>query len=434
MTLRSWCLLTVAILVPVILTACSDDDDPVVNAVTSEMNTIPTVGTAARSELDRINPEIPQADADMLASDNLRFAFNLYQQVVATSDDNVFFSPHSISVALAMTYAGARSSTAEQMATAMQFGLPAEQLHPAFNALDQSLASNVSEDFQLNIVNQIWGQQGEQWQSDFLDTLAQHYGAGLQELDFQTQAEQSRIAINDWVAEVTQDRIEDLLPTGSIDAGTAMVLTNAIYFNALWQSEFDPADTYDTDFERADGSAVSVPLMHAVADYDYFNGGNYEAIRLPYKQAGMSMIAIVPPAGQFDAFEQTLDAGVFNEAIAGLSSTSVNLALPKLEFEAPLGLKSHLEALGMPLAFSGGDFSGIRAGGGLTIDDVLHKAFVKVDEKGTEAAAATAVVVAETSAPQADVTLHLDRPFAFAIYDSTSNTLLFLGRVVDPSV
>ena len=434
MTTRTQQFLSTALLLPIMLTACSDDDDPVVNAVTSEMNTVPTVGTAARSELDRINPEIPQADAEALASDNLRFAFNLYQQVIAANDDNIFFSPHSISVALAMTYAGARSSTAEQMATAMQFGLPAEQLHPAFNSLDQSLDSNVSEDFELNIVNQIWGQQGEQWQPDFLDTLAQHYGAGLQELDFQTQAEQSRIAINDWVADVTQDRIEDLLPTGSIDAGTAMVLTNAIYFNALWQSEFDPADTFDTDFERADGSVVSVPLMHAVADYDYFNGGNYEAIRLPYKQAGMSMIAIVPPAGQFDAFEQAFDASVFNEAIAGLSSTSVNLALPKLEFESPLGLKSHLEALGMPLAFSGGDFSGIRAGGGLVIDDVLHKAFVKVDEKGTEAAAATAVIVAETGAPETDVTLHLDRPYLFAIHDGTSNTLLFLGRVVDPSV
>ena len=437
MTAQKRQILATAILVSTILTACGDSDDPVANAVASELNTIPTVGTTVRSELDRTNPEIPLVDADKLASDNLRFAFNLYQQVTADSDDNIFFSPHSISVALAMTYAGARSTTAEQMATAMQFGLPAEQLHPAFNVLDQKLNSNTSEDFELSIVNQIWGRQGEQWQPEFLDALAQHYGAGLQELDFRAQSEQSRIAINDWVAEVTQERIKDLLPPASIDADTAMVLTNAIYFNALWQSEFDPADTFDRDFTRADGSTVSVPLMHAMENYNYFKGGNYEAILLPYKEAGMSMIALVPPAGDFAAFEQSLDAAVFNEAISGLSNTLVDLALPRLEFEAPLGLKSHLEALGMPLAFSEieADFSGIRAEGELFISDVLHKAFVKVDEKGTEAAAATAVTIGVTSAaPAAEIILHLDRPYVFAIYDNTGKTVLFLGRVLDPSV
>ncbi|MEE9319735.1 MAG: serpin family protein [Granulosicoccus sp.] len=425
--------LTAAMLAASLLTACSSDDDPVTNALTSETDSIPSIGTEARSNLDRINPEVPPADADTLANDNLRFAFNLYQQAKLAGSDNIFFSPHSISIAMAMTYAGARTSTAEQIATAMQFSLSAEQLPPAFNALDQNLKSNVSDDFQLNIVNQMWGREGEQWQTEYLDTLAQQYGAGLQEMDFTDQPEQSRVQINDWVADVTQDRILDLLPAGSISAATALVLTNAIYFKALWRSEFDAGLTHDMDFNLADGSTVSVPMMHATESYDYFDGGNYEAIRLPYKQAGLSMIALVPPTGQFDAFEQSLDATVFSDAVAGLQSKMVSLGVPKIEYEAPLPLKSHLIELGMPLAFADADFSGIRADGGLFIDDVLHKAFIKVDEKGTEAAAATAVVFAETAAPQADVTLNLDRPYVFAIHDESTNAVLFLGRVVNPS-
>jgi serpin B len=174
-------------------------------------------------------------------------------------------------------------------------------------------------------------------------------------------------------------------------------------------------------------------MMHATESYDYFDGGNYEAIRLPYMQEGMSMIALVPPAGQFDAFEQSLDATVFSDALAGLQSKIVSLGVPKIEFEAPLPLKSHLIELGMPLAFADADFTGIKAERGLFIDDVLHKAFIKIDETGTEAAAATAVVFAESAAPEADVTLNLDRPYVFAIHDDATNALLFLGRVVDPS-
>lgn len=234
MSLFNQRILIPALLVLPLLAGCGSSDDPATSAVASEVNSVPTIGTEARSNLDRLNPDIPPADASMLAIDNTKFAFNLYQQAISDSSENVFFSPHSISIALAMTYAGARTETAEQMATAMQFGLPAEQLHPAFNVLDQNLKSNVSEDFELKIVNQIWGSEGEQWQPEFLDTLAQHYGAGLQEMNFSGEPEQSRTAINNWVGDVTQDRIKDLLPQGSIKANTAMVLTNAIYFNALW--------------------------------------------------------------------------------------------------------------------------------------------------------------------------------------------------------
>jgi serpin B len=287
----------------------------------------------------------------------------------------------------------------------------------------------------LNIVNQIWGREGEQWQTDYLDILAQQYGAGLQAMDFQGQPEESRTAINDWVAEMTEDRILDLLPAESIDSDTALVLTNAIYFNALWQSEFDANSTHDTDFNLGDGSTVTIPMMHSAQHYEYFDGGNYEAIRLPYKQDGMSMIALVPSAGDFDAFEQSLDATVFGDALAGLASREVILGMPKFEFETPLSLKSHLTELGMPQAFmNAADFSGITAEGNLLISDVLHKAFIKVDEQSTEAAAATAVVVGVTSAPppEDEVILNLDRPFVFAIYDNTTNAVLFLGRVVDP--
>jgi serpin B len=413
---------------------CSSDDNPETNAVNSAVGGVP--GTEVRSDLDRINPNISPADADMLSSDNLRFAFNLYQQVTSASDDNIVFSPHSISVAMAMLYAGARTSTAEEIATAMQFSLPAEQLHPAFNALDQNLKSNVSENFQLNIVNQMWGREGEQWQTEYLDILAQQYGAGLQEMDFPGQPEESRTAINNWVSEVTEGRVLDLLPAKSIDSNTALVLTNAIYFNALWKSEFDANATHDKDFNLGDGSTVTIPMMHSLKSYGYFDGGNYEAIRLPYKQDGISMIALVPPVGEFGTFEQSLDATVFSDALAGLESRKVKFGMPKLEFEAPFSLKSHLIELGMPLAFADADFSGISAEGGLFIGDVLHKAFIKVDEKGTEAAAATAVEAPTGSAPGPQpekVVLYLDRPFVFAIYDDTTNAVLFLGRVVDPS-
>ena len=316
-------------------------------------------------------------------------------------EGNLFYSPYSISLALAMTYAGARGETAEQMADTLKFLLEQERLHPAFNWLDAELASRGEgaqgkdgEGFRLNIVNAIWGQKDYSFLSTFLDILAENYGAGLRILDFITETEASRLAINQWVSNQTEERIKDLIPEGAIDALTRLVLTNAIYFNAAWEYPFDEKVTADGPFYLLDGGQVIVPMMKQTESFGYTEGEGYQAVELLYDGGELSMVILLPASGKFEAFEEGLQAQQVDAIINGLQTTQVTLTMPKFEFESEFSLKDTLAEMGMPIAFSGGaDFSGMTGNPELFISDVVHKAFVAVDEAGTEAAAATAVIM-----------------------------------------
>lgn len=383
------------------------------------------------------SPDMTAADLAQLLAGNSAFAFDLYQNL-RDRRGNLFFSPYSISAALAMTYAGARAETERQMAETLHFTLAQERLHPAFNALDRKLVS-VNEDqdadaFRLHIVNALWGQTGYVFLAEYLDLLAEHYGAGLRLLDFARDPEASREVINDWVSDETEEKIRDLIPQGGITRETTLSLTNAIYFKAYWSRPFAAAITHAAEFSTLDAGQVTVPMMamQEPAPLSHAQGRGYQAVALPYKGGEMSMLVIVPDAGRFDAFESMLDAECVEEILSELEPKRVSLRMPKFRYELAFALAETLAAMGMPDAFGRADFSGMDGTRTLFIGDVFHKAFVAVDEAGTEAAAATAVVMTRSAMPIFDIELTVDRPFIFAIRDQESGSILFAGRVENP--
>lgn len=402
----------------------------------------PADPSVAQSDMPReLQPRVSTADAATLAEGNATFAFELYAGAVG-GDGNVFFSPFSLSTALAMTYAGARDVTATQMASALHFDLPQVQLHPAFNAVDLALASRnelaapySGQGVELTVANAIWGQRGFAFRDAFLDVLAANYGAGLRLADFSADPEAARAMINGWVERTTRNRIRDLLPQGSVSELTRLVLTNAIYFKAPWLHPFDADDTTTATFTTLSGAPVSVSMMRQTLTARYARVDRAQAVELPYNGGQVAMMLLVPDLGALPAFENTLDYAHYRAIADALGERHVHLGLPKFRFEHALSSVEALRALGMTAAFDPGaaDFSGIDGTRELFITDILHKAFIAVDEKGTEAAAATAVVVGVTSAPTESVTLTIDRPFLIVIRDIPTDTILFLGRVTSPS-
>jgi serpin B len=384
--------------------------------------------------------EIRDADVAELIEGNSAFAFDLYE-LLRAEGGNLFYSPHSICLALAMTYGGARGETEAQMADALDFRLPPERLHPAFRVLSAELAlrsagptGEEGEGFQLHIVNALWGQKGFEFLHPFLDLVAENYGAGLKRLDFASDPEEARLTINDWVADQTEDRIEDLIAPGLIDGLTRLVLTNAIYFNAAWAHPFSAEGTQDGPFHRLDGSQATVPMMAQTTSFLYGEGDGYQAVELPYIGGQVVMLILLPQAGEFEAFEDSLDEGLVEAAVTRLGYRQVALTMPRFEYESQFSLKDTLTELGMPVAFTGGaDFSGMTGDQELFISEVVHKAYVSVDEEGTEAAAATAVLMPLSAAPEEPVLFNVDRPFVFLIRDVETGAILFLGRVVDPA-
>jgi serpin B len=383
------------------------------------------------------NPDVSDSNMDALVDGNSEFAFDLYQNIISGTDGNTFFSPFSISEALAMTYAGARTSTESEMADVLNFTLSQDELHPAFNRLDSEVRSGASEGaFQMNIANSIWGQRDYSFTRGFLFILGQNYGAGLKLTDFAADPEASRGEINNWVEDQTNDRIKDLIPQGVINEMTRLVLANAIYFNADWVLKFEKESTYDQTFTLLDNSEVTTPLMFQNADYKYSEGDGWQAIEMPYEGDTTSMVVILPQIERFGEIEQNLDYSLLKDIIDGFQHQEVDLTLPKFEFEAAFALSDTLKALGMTSAFEYGpaDFSGMDGTTDLFISEVLHKAFVKVDEEGTEAAAATAVVMelGMAPAPEEVVEFRADHPFFFLIRDVNNGSILFLGRMLNP--
>ena len=371
-----------------------------------------------------------------LVKGNSAFAFDLYREL-AEKEGNLFFSPFSISLALAMTYAGARGETERQMAETMHYLLPQERLHGAFNTLDLRLASRGrvlgSDDagFQLNVANAVWGQRGYEFLEEFLDVLGENYGAGVRPADFAGAPEESRFAINEWVAERTEDRVKDLMPANVINGLTRLVLTNAIYFNATWLQPFLESDTRLGAFKLLDGSEVQVPMMSRTAWLGYAAIEGYQAVDLPYVARELSMTILLPAKGRFRELEDSIDADLVGRILEEIDERNVLLTMPKFDFESQFKLDETLKEMGMPDAFTGNaDFTGMSGpGSALSIQAVIHKAFVSVDEEGTEAAAASGVGVMESE--PASVTV--DRPFIFLIRDKPTGTVLFLGRVESPA-
>lgn len=422
---RQYVFLAVVVIVPMLLSACGG-------------------GKVVESSLARVtSPDVPAADLEQLVTGNTAFAFDLYQ-AVRVQEGNQVYSPFSISLAFAMAYGGARGGTASQMAEVLNYNLSEGQFHPAFNALDLDLArrpdqaADVDEDerFELTIANALWGQEDWPFLPGFLDLLASNYGAGMRLVDFQNAPEAARRQINDWVSDQTRKRIQNIIPPGLPDPDTRLALANAIYFKATWEHEFDPNDTSEAPFYLLDGATVSVDMMGTGTgeEFAYAAGDGWQAIALPYKGGLTEMVIIVPQAGNFETFESTLTGEGYNEILAALEPQKVILSMPKFTFESEYGLSDTLVRMGMTDAFDPdlADFSGMDGQRLLYISSVLHKAFIAVDEKGTEAAAATIIMMGAGAMMPEGIVLTIDRPFFFVIRDVPTGTVLFMGRVVDP--
>lgn len=398
---------------------------------------VPEPGELYASALSRItDPQVSAEEAQALSEGNADFSYAFYGALPG-ADHNRFYSPYSLSQALAMTWGGARGATESAIAQAMRFRLVQDRLHPAFNALDLELASRGqgarSADggaFRLNVVNAAFGQAGAHFETAYLDLLGQHYGAAMRGLDFAAAPDAARQKINEWVEGKTEGKIQDLLPEGSIQSDTVLVLTNAIYFNAAWKFSFEARDTRPGDFHLLDGSTRSAQMMKLQKSLRHGAGDGYRSVELPYDAAGLSLLVIMPDAGRFEEVEAGLDRPFVAEVVAGLQEELVGLVFPKFNFKYSVSAKEILAALGMELAFSdSADLSGINGMGGLKIADVVHQALVQVNEAGTVAAAASAVIVGPTAVPGQIV---VDRPFLFLIRDQATGAILFLGRLVEP--
>ncbi len=398
-----------------------------------------------QSDLPRdTDPDVPPGDLDELSDGNRDFAFDLYSELIqleGQADANLFYSPFSISIAMAMSYGGARGQTEQQMQDTMHFTLGQEGTHPAFNQVELELQSravppddDADDGFHLHLVNSLWGQLGFPFKDSYLDLLAVNYGAGVHIVDFVGAPGAAKDAINGWVAEQTQDKIVDLLTDDDIDSTVRLVLVNAIYFKAAWNLPFAVEDTADGEFTLLSEETITVPMMHQAEHFSYGEGGGYQAMALPYDGELLDMVFIVPDAGGFAAFEAGLTGDVVEsilDGMAGAYATWVTMTVPRFGYESRFSLKEILPAMGMVDAFGDADFSG-TADEFLRIHDVVHKATISIDEAGTEAAAATAVIEGNGDAEYATVTI--DRPFVFLIRDIPTGAILFVGRVLDPSV
>ena len=385
-------------------------------------------------------PASATTDREAVVEGNNAFAVELYGQL-RNQNGNLFFSPESISTALAMTYAGARGDTASEMAKTLHFTLPPDRLHPAMGALlsDFNAPHN---GYQLRVADALWAQQGYTFRDDFLKLTKKDYGAGFHPVDFKGATEAARLTINQWIEQKTENKIVNLIPPGTLTPDTRLVLTNAIYFKGDWQTPFKKDQTEVEDFHLSPAHSVKVPLMHIFDSYSYLNGGTFQALEIPYKNNELSMIVFLPnDVRGMPAFENSLTASNMQQWLSKLHPASdVILTLPKFKMTRQFTLQDTLGAMGMPSAFDriAADFSGMTGKRDLFISAVIHKAFVDVNEEGTEAAAATAVVMEMAMArrgppPPSPIVFRADHPFMFLIRDNRSGGILFMGRVTNPA-
>lgn len=395
-------------------------------------------------ELPQGKPQVDDERLAELAAGNAAFALDLHAQLAGSQGGNTFLSPYSISVALAMTYAGAEGDTESEMRKTLRYTL-GDGVHDALAAVDDALEERETtsdptaddEDaevdaFRLAVANAVWGQPDYPFSGDYLDLLAEQYGGGFREADFAADPAAERERINQWVADNTNGQIEELLPPGSVGPDTVLALTNAIYFKAGWQHQFDPENTTEETVTALDGGTSTVPMMAQSLETDYADLPGVQAIELPYTGEDVSMVLMLPDVGEFEAFERKLDARTLFGVFESLGRADGDLRLPRFEFAFDTKLSEPLAELGMPTAFTpDADFSGMVEGdGGPWIDEVYHEAYVSVDEKGTEAAASTAALMLESKPPES-FDLTFDRPFLYCIRDRPTDTVLFLGRVTD---
>jgi leukocyte elastase inhibitor len=383
------------------------------------------------------------ADVAKVVAGNNRFAWDLHAHL-RDEPGNLFFSPYSVSTALAMTYAGARNATADEMAKTLHLGLDPKRLHPAFAKLQSDLRQDPAKSgMELHVANALWGQKNYGFRPDFLQLTKTHYGAGLQEVDF-LERDVALARINGWAKSQTRDKIPTLLQPDDIKPLTRLVLTNAIYMKGQWQHRFNKKHSTAQAFYRSPKDPVQVLTMSQTDSFPYLETKTFQALSMLYSAGNFATTIFLPaPDASLADFEKDLSADKVAAWVGKMSTTRVNLYLPRFKLTHELRLKELLTAMGMPLAFDreNADFSGINDASGdperkLFISNVIHKASLEVNEEGSEAAAATGVVLEKKDAadakPPVVPTFRVNRPFVFVIHDVSAGTTLFIGRVHDP--
>jgi len=387
----------------------------------------------AADALSKVGGEV-NPDLSALAKGNNQFAFDLYGRL-RTEPGNLFFSPNSISTALAMTYAGAKADTESQMADALHYDLAPDRLHPAFSTLVERLHGRTKKGIEIKVANRLWGQTGYEFLPAYIQVTKQQYRAELGQVDFVQQTEAARQAINTWVEEQTNDKIKDLIPSGVLNEMTRLVLTNAIYFKGDWGSQFDKKATKDATFHLSATENVDVPMMFQKEEFKYGAVDDVQILELPYVGNDLSMLVLLPKeVDGLPSLEEKLTLDNLGKWSSALRKQKVDVYLPKFTMTSQFSLDGVLRAMGMTAAFDSGqaDFSGMIGKKELYITAVVHKAFVDVNEQGTEAAAATGVAVGVTSV-QITPTFRADHPFVFLIRDNQTGSILFMGRVANPA-
>ncbi len=364
-------------------------------------------------------------------------ATSLYRQLAADRG-NLFFSPYSISAALAMCQAGASGVTRAEMETALGQAGAGESLVEVFSDLQQVLASRarpMPAPFHLSVANALWVQRGYRVNAGFVETLRNRLGAEVSETDFADAPSEAARDVNRWVGEATRGKIRQILSESDIDALTRMILANAIYFKAPWLHPFRERATKPEPFHLLGGRAVEVPMMHATEERRYARGEGFQAVEVPYGNDWVVMLLVLPDEGRLEAVERELDVGSVVESTRNAARVDVALALPRFRVESSFALRQPLNRIGIKDAFEpGADFTRVSDEPGFALGNVLHKAVVDVDEKGTEAAAATAVILSGSALlePPPPLEFRVDRPFLFLVLDKPTGTVLFMGRVLDP--
>ena len=370
------------------------------------------------------------------ASEANTFALEAYKQFAGEDSKNIFFSPISINMAIGITYAGAVGETEKQISSVFNFPENTSTFHQSMGEMQRNIIGKASEGVEISIANQLWADKNYKFKCQYLRKTKKWYKAPVKRVDFYSNPDESRISINNWVEEQTHEKIKDLLPKGSVIDQTKMVITNAIYFKGQWDKKFVKVNTQNEIFTTISGEKIETPTMNANTKLNVYEGDNIKLVELPYAGKQFSMLVLLPNEDTpLVSVEKDLNTKTLDHYISLMTESDVRIALPKFKFDATYKLKPTLSKMGMPLAFSNAaDFTGMSRKKDLRIDEVFHKAFVEVSEEGTEAAAATAVVIVRKTSIMKTVEFRANRPFMFFIRENESGNILFLGRITNPKI
>jgi len=394
----------------------------------------PTPTPEPTPEPEPINQQQVTLANSVVEANNL-FAADLYDKY-KSEEENLFFSPYSISSALSMTYEGAKGKTAEEMQVVLHLPDDKNQIRSDFKNLYNDL-NKADKTYKLTTANALWAQEDYPFVDEYFNVVDEYYDGKVTNLDFKTDTENSRVTINNWVEDKTNDKIQDLIPAGMLSPATRLVLTNAIYFKANWSNQFDAEDTRDGKFKLSSGQDVDAKLMHKTSNYNYGETGDIQILEMDYLDNDLSMIIILPKDDKLNKVENDFSKDKLKDWKNDMETEKVRVTLPKFKFETKYFMAKDLKEMGMPTAFKypDADFTGMSLTDELYIDEVIHQTFVEVAEYGTEAAAATAVIMRLGSASPTEEPkiFTADHPFIFIIQQKDTGNILFMGRMSNPS-